>query len=388
MSETIVWNEDVLLENGQQLSIQRELTFGPNEWGQSGKGGLKNQSIRFSFNGKKVKWENDDKWPIPYTPDILDFVNGIPILVMPVYRWGPCNKYDFPQEGLVVFGYRNGTWVRIPITDVPKTLKVNLLRSTHEIRHWDEYRNRRITPSVKLELESGITWGGAKAGQTISESSKFYASKEKSCARIHPLPDVQMEAANAEITKREANARQLTAQIQSSSDSPNTISPNEFLEAQGELTGAGYRSKNCKGVLDRIEHSYHYGDRGSQQLVGYTLFPTSGHPIPLHQSNLKLAPAGLNVVVCNQSFIISVRRQSKDYLIINRFFHSGAPVDVLHIKLPDIEKFFAEGQWPMMWNVLVNDEKFTFTLGTYSKEKHTPGVVLERQVSYIIAVPK
>src|SRR4051812_37234643 len=117
MSETVSWDEDILQTDGQVLSVHRTVTYGSDAYGRSGRGQLKEQTIRFSHKGQKVQWVNNDPWPIVYMPDVLDFANGMPVLIMPVHRWGPCNKYDFPQEGLVAFGYQNRRWGRIAVAD-------------------------------------------------------------------------------------------------------------------------------------------------------------------------------------------------------------------------------------------------------------------------------
>ena len=146
MSETVSWNEEVLLSNGQRLLVHRDAIYGPDEWGRSGRGRLEKQSIHFSLNGKKVKWENDDEWFFDYMPDILDVVGSTPFLVIPIHEWAPCNKYDFPQEGLVAFAFKNEIWKRIPLVELPANLKVNLLRSARDIRYGKEYRDKLITP--------------------------------------------------------------------------------------------------------------------------------------------------------------------------------------------------------------------------------------------------
>lgn len=78
MSKTVSWDEEVSLSNGQLLLVHRDATYGPDEWGRSGRGRLKKQSIHFSLDGKEVKWENDDEWFFDYMPDILDVVGNTP----------------------------------------------------------------------------------------------------------------------------------------------------------------------------------------------------------------------------------------------------------------------------------------------------------------------
>lgn len=391
MSETVSWNEEVLLANGQPLSVHREATYGPDEWGRSGRGGLKEQSIRFSLNGKKVKWENDDKWPIHYMPDILDVVGNMPVLVMPVHRWGPCNKYDFPQEGLVAFAYRNGAWSRIPLVELPTNLKVNLLRSTHAIRHWKEHKDKLITPEDKVKLETGGGWGGTRPGQSIFEVSKFYAAYEDSCARIRPLPNPQLEEAAEKNIGAEANAPILTAKVKHSSGSPQTISSEDFQKAKGNWTGSGYLSTSCKGVVDGIGSIRQYQDGGAWHMVGHTLVLKNGNQIPIKQPGIKWAqaPASMEAVVCGENDVLAIKRQGKEQLIVHRFAQTGNLIDALRVNLPDISKFFPEGKWPMVWEIQATGENLTITLGSYSYTTTANlGGVLEQQVTYTVQLPK
>lgn len=391
MSETASWDEDVLLANGQLLSVHREATYGPDEWGRSGRGRLKEQSIRFSHNGKKVKWENDDKWPISYLPDILDVVDDVPILVIPVHRWGPCNKYAFPQEGLAAFAYRNGDWSRIPFTDLPENLKVNLLRDTHAIRYWKEYRDKLITPLDKVKLETRAPWGATKAGQSILEASKFYAAYEESCARIRPLPNLQLEEAAGKNIDAETNAVALTAQVKHSSDSPQTVSPDDFRAAKGNWTGSGYLSTSCKDIVEGIGSMRQYRDGGAWHMVGHTLVLKNGNQIPIKQPGIKWAqaPASMEAVVCYGHSILAIKRQDREQLIVHRFAQTGNLIDALKVQLPDLSRFFPEGKWPMVWEVQAKGEDLAITLGNYSYTKTANlGGVLEQQVTYTMKLPK
>lgn len=391
MSETVSWNEEVLLTNGQSLSVHREATYGPDEWGRSGRGGLKEQSIRFSLNGKKVKWENDDKWPIHYMPDILDVVGNMPVLVMPVHRWGPCNKYDFPQEGLVAFAYRNGAWNHIPLVELPTNLKVNLLRSTHAIRHWKEYKDKLITPEDKVKLETGGGWGGTRPGQSIFEASKFYAAYEDSCARIRPLPNPQLEKAAEKNIEAETNAPILTAKVKHSSGSSQTISSEDFQRAKGNWTGSGYLSTSCKGIVEGIGSMRQYRDGGAWHMVGHTLVLKNGNQIPIKQPGIKWAQAlaSMEAVVCGKNDVLAIKRQNKEQLIVHRFAQTGNLIDALRINLPDVSQFFPEGKWPMVWEVQATGENITITLGNYSYTRTANlGGVLEQQVTYTVQLPK
>lgn len=391
MSETVSWNEEVSLSNGQLLLVHRDATYGPDEWGRSGRGRLKKQSIHFSLDGKKVNWENNDKWPFDYMPDILDVVGNTPVLVMPVHRWGPCNKYDFPQEGLVAFAFKNEIWRRIPLVELPANLKVNLLRSTHDIRYWKEFKGKLITPQDKVRLEKGAGWGGTKPGQSILEAGKFYVAAEESCARIHPLPNPQQEEAAEQNIRAETNAPILTAKVKHSSGSPQTVSSDDYRKTKGNWTGSGSLSSSCKGIVEGIESIRQYRDGGAWHMVGYSLILKNGNQIPIKQPGIQStqAPALMEVVVCSESDIFAIKRRDKEQLIVHRFTQTGNPIDALRVNLPNISQFIPEEKWPMVWEVQVTKENLTITLGNYSYTNTAEhGGVLEQQVTYAVQLPK
>jgi hypothetical protein len=386
LSETVSWDEDVLQADGRLLLVHRTATYGPDIWGRSGQGSLKEQTIRFIHNGQKIEWENSDLWPIVYMPDILDVIDGMPVLVMPVHRWGPCEKYGFPQEGLVAFGYRNGRWDRIALSDLPKELRVNLLRSTHAIQYWDRYKDKRITPSIKHDLEQS-GWGSTKQDQSISEASKFFAGTVDSCARIRPLPNPLLEVLKQQNAEAETRAQALVATITSSSNSLEKISPDDFRKTKRGTAVTGSLAENCKDVVEQVEGLRQYGDGGSWNLVGYTLVLRNGSRVPIQQPNIKFAqaPDSLESVTCDEKSIYTVKRQSKDQLIIHRFSYSGALIGALHITLPEV----AEGTWPMIWEVMVSNGQLGISLADYSyTATANQGGLVKQRLNYTVQLPR
>ena len=391
MSEMVSWDEEVELANGQLLSVHREVTYGPDEWGRSGKGQLKKQSITFFYNGEKVKWENNEKWPIHYMPDILDIVDNTPVLVLPVYRWGPCEKYDFPQEGLAAFAYRNGNWNRILLKELPTSLRVNLLVSTSSLQYGKEYKGKLITPQDKITLDAnpGDT---ARHKQSILEISKRYAAYEDSCARIRPLPNPKLEELTEKNSEAETKALMLTAQVKRFSDSPQTISPGDFRTIKGKWTGSGYINAGCKDIIEDIKDIRQYRDGGGWYLVGFTLVLNNGNQIPIRQPGIKWGKAPplalMAAVACDGNNIIAIRRPSKEQLIVHRFSQTGSLIDVFQVNLPDMSKFIPEGKWPEVWTVVGTRESLTITLGNYSyTNSPTLGGVFDQQVVYTVQFP-
>jgi len=388
LSETVSWDEDVLQTDGQVLSVHRTATYREDAYGRSGRGRLTEQTIRFSHNGQRIRWTNNDLWPIVYMPEILDIVNDMPVLVMPVVRWGPCEKYGFPQEGLVAFGYRKGRWDRIALSDLPKELRVNLLRSTHAIRYWDQYKGKRITPSDKKDLErSG--WGATKQDQSISEASKFYSGIDidDSCARMRPLPNPGLDALKKKNADAEREAQTIVATFTTSSTAPEKISADSFSKAKGQWTGFGYLAAACKGVVERVEGIREYRDGGAWHLIGYTLVLTTGNLVPIEQLNLTFfqAPTALESIACDERQIYTLKRLSREQLLLHRFLHTGSLIDAVRIILPGLP----EGKWLELWEVVPANAGLHISLGSYSYTgTANQGGILEQRLDYTTQLEK
>lgn len=201
-SKTLTWDEDVMLANGKLLSVHRTATFGPDEWFRPGKGRLTEQTISFESNGQRIKWKNSERYFF-YLPQIFDFANGMPIIVMPVHSWPACFKYDFPLEGFVAFGYKGGRWNRIAAADLPNDLKVNLLPETYAVQNW--YKGKRVTVAEKEETNQR---NGTKQGQPLSDASRVYAGYKQACIRMRPPPDKDLDDARQRNASAERDAPQ------------------------------------------------------------------------------------------------------------------------------------------------------------------------------------
>jgi hypothetical protein len=304
----------------------------------------------------------------------------MPIIVLPVYEWKPCATYDFPRDGLVAFGYQNGRWGRIGINELPKTLKVNLLRNTHDLRYGnkEKYKDKLITTSIKKDLEKN----GPRStqGQLISALINFYAGVEESCARIHPLPNPALESAKKHIAETEGHAVSVIATLKSSSNLPEKISPDDFRNAHGRWTGNGYLAENCKGIVEGINPVRQYRDGGGWSLVGRMIVLKNEKQIPLNS---------VEFVTCDNYSIYAIKKMGRDQLIVHRFFHDGTPESVLNIKLPDVDKYFAKEKFPALWEVLVENNQLVIVLASYSyKMTADLGGILEQRLTYSVQLPK
>ena len=258
---TTVWEEDVLLRSGQVLPIKRTQTIGPDEFFRAGRGLLLKQTIAFKHDGKSVKWTYDVVWPIHYKPDLLDIVDGEPVVVMPVYREEPCEKYGFPKEGMAAFRYRGKRWTQVSVGELPADLKVNLLLHTHPIQHRPEYKGKRIDLDAKRSLDRIVHWG-PKPGSTLAEAGRFYSDIEDACLRMRPPPDPQLDADRQRNREAELSAVTVRAEVLAFTEVPEPVDKAVRDRVLGRPTGYGDIRDSCKGVVDRIQPSRAWSDGG------------------------------------------------------------------------------------------------------------------------------
>lgn len=388
LSETVSWDEDVLLRDGSVLLVHRTVTYGADEFGRSGRGALKEQTMSFSSRGGRVKWSSDEKWPIIYMPDIFDFVEGNPVIVMPVYRFGPCKKFGFPQEGMVGFMFRDNRWETISTAQFPKTLKVNLLRSTHHIQYSPEYKGKRIGQAERHNLQG--TTRGARLGDSIELVAKFYSEMEDSCSRIQPLPNPQLDVAKRLSIDAASNAKTLSATVTDLMEKAETVSAARYAEAMGPYRGVGRVSERCNGVVKLVEPLRIYNANGGWSLVGHLLITGDEKTIPIQQANLAVAqaPAQLEQVICDANTIYAIRRANKSSLIIHRFRHSGEVIDALSVVLPDTEKVVPGNGWGDVWDVTITDGRLSLAIAnyTYPALANRGGTISQKQ-TYTVNLP-
>lgn len=384
MSETINWDEDVSLQNGQTLLIHRSAKFGPDEWGRSGRGPQKHQSIYFKLNNTKIKWEIDDQSPIISAPIILDFFNGNPVIVLPVFDWAACNKYEFPRNGLIAFIYQNNRWSKIEIDKLPKTFKVNLTQNTHDIHYWSVYKDKKIDYAAKLNLERN-SWG-AKQSVTIEQASKFYTEHNQSCAKIHPLADLKIEAAKKINLETELKAKVIQAKIEAVNSNLEQVKQADYARVKGVWMSPGYLANSCKEVVKKVHGLTLYGEHGRQSLVGFQLLLQNDKKIPFQENNLNGPALALpESVTCSENIIYVIRRVSKDSLIINRFTYAGEVIDAFRVNLPNVSEI---RKWGEVWDVSIMKNYLLISLANYSYTVSPPlGGTLSHKETYRIDLP-
>lgn len=344
------WNEMVKLQDGSILPITRSAT---RTKGQA----ISHQSVTFESQGESVTWEDHHKWLIDYNAKVLDFIGKDPVIVLPVYRDGPCAEYNYPEEGLVAFRYRKKEWERIPTKELPQSFALNLLQSEpHELEHWPDPQSISITLDVKDRLQERYL-GGPLQGASIASMTKYYSSlgPHDSCVTIRPPPDSKRDAARTLNFEALNNAKTIQATLEDVVTTPQKLTNEERYPKRGIWTGAGYLGNECKGIVERLEPMYEERNKLST-IAGYQFYLLN-EAATNRQVQLPYVGDSMNRLMCDGNNIYALSRQNKSALIFYHFSNLGELKRVIKIALPDAEKIRNDLGWGDIWNVkLLNDE--------------------------------
>jgi len=390
--ETSFWKEEVILLSGEVLLVERTMTHGPDEWQRKGKGNISYQELSFTRKNQRYKWEaSGDDWQWGAVPLILDIINEMPVIIMPVSQWLPCSRYDFPQEGLVAFRFNENGWKRVSFMDLPQTFKLNLLHSSMGVRSSSTYDRNKIDLATKIRIERNNDRDVPKQGTALTEIVKFYSAVGWSCSKIHPPPNPTLDLLKQQITDASKNAQNVNATIISSSESPMLVSKIDFQNTQGKWTGSGYIPESCNNIIAGIKPIILYSVSG-EKIIGKSLVLEKGENVPFQQPNVTEAfrmIETLEKVTCDNGMIYAIGRYSKDEIIIYIFSRSGSLNNALHVSIPLVNKFFPDKIWPKVWDSFIKDNHLEFVLARYSDlltSGDYKGTLLE-QVRYKVSLP-
>ena len=352
-NETRAWDEEVVLRSGERLSVHRTVTMWP-RWepikAHFMGGGIKETTIAFDMNRRRVEWIGDDS----DSPVALDIVNGEPVVVVPVSTWGPCYKYAFPQEGLVALRFRGGKWSRMPLAELPKDMKVNLI----------------------------------KQGAVLHELSGYYSG---ACVGIKPPPNPEWNEAGERNRHAEQNAALIQAEVVSRTTTPETVTPEMLARYKGRWTGSGRLapSSSCKGIVDQIQvlEEWVPNPIGHEtRRVGYELLvrtPT-GSTQKIQIPDASNAP--LDSVVCNQKLIFAIRRRDKASLIVHAFRQDGGLIGAYRISLTaELDFWYGYYSWPELW--AIPDDKGALLITVAQDSYATNGVRTSKQAIFKATMP-
>jgi hypothetical protein len=214
------------LRDGTRLELRVSSTRGPG-WNGRGTGLQTGVVLHFTNGGTSYTWRKGQVSELDWAsePDIVDFVDGDPVVLFPVSRFEKCQAYGFPQEGMVAERFNGAEWKRVDIASLPADLRANWPRS------WDSL------PKVQTSLPDLVA---------------FYREYDDACAEIHPAPDAERDARLVQLIKLEADSPVLEPQP-AAPDSYSDTTRAALVSASRRVWSKGYVSTNCEGLIDAID---------------------------------------------------------------------------------------------------------------------------------------
>ena len=132
------WKEEVLLHDGSKIIVERSVERGGrHEVGQ--KPPYSEQSLSFVMPGTRqtIQWEDrysKDIGTANFLPMLLDISEGAAYLVASPMGCLSYNKWGRPNPPYVVFKHSGKSWQRVPLKELPETIKTpNLIFSMPDI---------------------------------------------------------------------------------------------------------------------------------------------------------------------------------------------------------------------------------------------------------------
>lgn len=405
------WTEDVLLHDGRFIKINREVcsTF------QFVSGDEASMKFFASWPDKYwIKFEHPDthetiKWQGEqyFDPVLLDFVDGVPYLVV----FGRPDKdtekiYGCPELPYIYLKYEKkglwGKWTPIPVEQAPIVLRdANL--SLGGVSAYDDNEKHASLRDVQWAIEKVEGSSGGEFQAKIPRNYDDWYSVNNNLNRkerrrndcrppqVRPSLNPKFEAARQRINEAGLEAELVNATIESIATNPETITPEAFSRSKGLWTGHGYLSSRCDGVVKTIEPIREYFDNGGWHLTGSQLVLNSREEIPFQQTNLSKfqAPTIPQLVTCGNNTIYAVSRGNKDNLLIYRFAYSGKLIDALNIVLPDVAKIATGKEWGEIWELIPKESHLSIVLADYSYTSTANlGGSINKKQTYAVDLPK
>lgn len=115
-SNTVNWRQEVPLQDGRVLVIERESDQGPYDPFVAMKMEV-GQTLTFVHpdTGERIRW----KLPDGLQPYMLGFDQSVPYYVLHAYTVADYNKWNCPNPPYMVFRYAQKHWTQIPFEQLP-----------------------------------------------------------------------------------------------------------------------------------------------------------------------------------------------------------------------------------------------------------------------------
>lgn len=362
-AETVRWSEEVELSQGGALRVERYGEWGSRIIDLPGAGGIIRNEFSFTHAGREVRWTRKDS-PTHAEPVLLDFITGVPVVVVPVRGGQDCARTGFPPQGLVAYRWENPAWRRMDASAIPPQWKANLL-SAWNVQSRREYHGKLIPAKDKARLESR----GAPAvqGKTVTELIHLASAGDEACIRWSPPPDAARDALSRQIREMVEAAPTVDAQLRATDTNPRTITREDYQRIQGKWTGWA-RLKNCEGMVEHVgpvRRSTATDSSFSSRLVGnYVVLSRTDAPV----REFFTPTSTLFAVACDKEAIYLLDRSAATLLTIAVLSATGKPSGAVRVRLPQAETPPGKS-WPRIWEARVSGRELLVTLGSYRYER-------------------
>jgi len=408
-TRTSSWTEDVLLHDGRLIKISREVcsTF-QLFYGDGGSPGMfgswpDKHWLKFEHpdTHETIKWQGEQY----FDPALLDFVDGVPYLVV----FGRPDKntekiYGCPELPYIYLKYEKkglwGKWISVPVEQAPVVLRdanlsqddVSVDDDKHASLHAVQWNIEKVEGSSGGEFQAKIP-RSYEDWYSVNNNLNRKERHRNDCRPplVRPSPSPKFEAARQKINGAGLEADLVTATLLSTATTPETITAKAFSKSKGLWTGHGYLSSRCDGIVRTIEPIREYFDNGGWHLTGSQLVLNSREEIPFQQTSLSKyqAPTIPQLVTCGDNTIYAASPGNKDNLLVYRFAYSGRLIDALNIALPDVSKIATGKERMGIWELIPMEGHLSIVLADYSYTSTANlGGTINKKQTYAVNLPK
>jgi len=381
VAKKFAWTELVTIHDGRVVTLERVVERHDGRATLPGSSSMIGQSVEVRMAGQRVIWKDDLEHPY-LMPVIFEMAGDDPVIVTPVYGFPGCEHYDFPPEGLAALRWRNGTWTRMPLADLPPGTRKNLLPSP-EMLEWPEYRGRTVDDVLRRKIDYGL--GSPGNPEDLAGMSRIYSGYESSCRHLHPPADPAADAAREHNAVAERAAAVASRLVEESTE-PRAVSRQEYLRTHGNK----WVRDNCAGLVDRVETvSRTAGSKQGHSIsaMGYRVYLVDEGNKP-GRLDFGYSNAPVQPVACEKGVIYVLRRIDATQLVLHRFRADGTLIDAHRIVLAGAERMGRSHGWGGLWEVIVQEGGLSLVLADYdySGTANQGGTIVHRQV-YAVNLP-
>jgi len=140
------WREEVVLNDGGVVVVTGKVSSVPGEPFKT-MPGARRLTFMHPTAGQQIVWDNTGKIGSRVNPRMLEFDAGRPFLVTTAQAATDYDEFGCPTPPYIVFRYDAGTWVRVPLAELPsRFVRMNLYPNPNPDRL--KAQNYFITTSV------------------------------------------------------------------------------------------------------------------------------------------------------------------------------------------------------------------------------------------------